>query len=65
MVPDKPIETGILTSNFHVFRAELIARHWGLQHTHGIAAPSDPVLFVHLCVRECASILKERLMGNM
>ena len=23
------------------------------------------VLFVHMCVRECASILKDRLMGNM
>ena len=25
----------------------------------------DPVLFIHLCVRECASIVKDRLMGNM
>ncbi|MCD7907067.1 MAG: YdcF family protein [Clostridium sp.] len=62
---DKPLEIGVLTSNFHVFRARLTARKWGIENVSGIAAGSDPVLFVHLCVRECASILKDRLVGNM
>ena len=65
MVEDKPLEIGVLTSNFHVFRAVMIARHWGMENVYGIAARSDRVLFVHMCVRECASILKDRLMGNM
>ena len=43
----------------------MIARHWGMENVYGIAARSDRVLFVHMCVRECASILKDRLMGNM
>lgn len=65
MVDDKPVEIGVLTSNFHVFRARMIARKWGFEHVYGISAQSDPVLFIHLCVRECASIIKDRLMGNM
>ena len=65
LAPDKPLEVGVLTSNFHVFRARLTARKWGIENVSGIAAKSDPVLFVHLCVRECASIFKDRLVGNM
>lgn len=65
LAPDKPLEIGVLTSNFHVFRARLTAKKWGIENVSGIAAESDPVLFVHLCVRECASILKDRLVGNM
>ncbi len=64
-VEEKPVQIGILTSNYHVFRAEMIAKKRGMGDIHGIASESDPVLFVHLCVRECAAILKDRLMGNM
>ena len=64
-VENKPLQVGILTSDFHVFRALQIAKKWNIPNVHGICAPSDPVLFVHLCVRECAAILKDQLMGNM
>lgn len=62
---DKPLEIGVLTSNYHVFRAQQIAKKWGIPGIRGIASESDPVLFVHFCVRECAAILKDKLMGNM
>ena len=62
---DKPLEVGVLTSNFHVYRACMIAKKWGFENVYGISAQSDPVLFIHLCVRECASIVKDRIMGNM
>lgn len=62
---ERPLQIGILTSNFHVFRAEQIAKKWGISHVSGIASGSDPVLFVHLCVRECIAILKDKLVGNM
>lgn len=64
-IPDKPIKVGVLTSDFHVFRAEQIAKKWGMPDIHGISSKSDPVLFVHYCVRECAAILKDKLVGNM
>ena len=62
---DKPLDVGVLTSNFHVYRACMIAKKWGFENVYGISAQSDPVLFIHLCVRECASIIKDRIMGNM
>ncbi len=65
MAEDRPLEVGVLTSSFHVFRAKMIAKKWGFQNVYGIAARSDPVLFVHLCIRECASVVKDRLFGNM
>lgn len=64
-VPDKPVKIGILTSDFHVFRAQQIAKKWGIPDIYGISCESDPVLFVHFCVRECAAILKDKLVGNM
>lgn len=62
---EHPLEIGVLTSNFHVYRAKKIAQKWGIPDIHGIASNSDPVLLVHFCVRECIAILKDKLMGNM
>ncbi len=64
-VPDKPIKIGVLTSDFHVFRALQIGKKWGIPDIYGISCGSDPILFVHFCVRECAAILKDKLVGNM
>ncbi len=65
MVEEKPLQIGVLTSNFHVFRAMMIARMQGMADIYGISARSDFLLFPHLCVRECVAVLKDRLMGNM
>ncbi|MEY8338726.1 YdcF family protein [Lachnospiraceae bacterium 62-35] len=62
---EEPLHIGIVTSDFHVFRAKQIARKWGIPNISGIAAPSDLWLMPHYCVRECAAILKDKLMGNM
>lgn len=59
------IRVGIITSNFHVCRAKGIAKKLGIANVSGIAAKSDPVLFVHFCVRECFAILKDKFVGNM
>ena len=64
-VPDKPVRIGVLTSDFHVYRAQQIAKKWGIPDIYGISCSSDPILFVHFCVRECAAILKDKLVGNM
>lgn len=64
-VEDKPLQIGILTSDFHVFRAVAIAEKWGIPDAKGISAESDLILFPHLCVRECLAILKDKLVGNM
>ena len=59
------IRVGIITSNFHVLRAKAIARKTGIPGITGIAAKSDPVLFLHFSVRECFAILKDKFVGNM
>lgn len=59
------IHVGIITSNFHVMRAKGIANRIGLTGSSGIAAESDPVLFLHFCVRECFAVLKDKFVGNM
>lgn len=64
-ISDKPIKIGVLTSDFHIFRAEQIAKKWGIPDIHKISSKSDPILFVHYCVRECAAVLKDKLAGNM
>lgn len=64
-VEKRPVQVGILTSNFHIFRARMIAEKWGIPKVYGIPSKSDPILFPHLCVRECLAIIKDRLMGNM
>lgn len=58
-------QVGILTSNFHLFRALQIAKKQGMEDVCGIASPSDRVLFFHLCFRDGLAILKERLAGNL
>lgn len=64
-VEEKPIQIGVLTSGYHVFRAKKIGEKRGVPNLHGIAAKSDLILFPHLCLRECVAILKDQLMGNM
>ena len=64
MAPDKPTQIGILTNDFHIFRAKKIAKEWGIKDAAGIPSPSDPVLFIHQCVRESLAVFKDRLMGN-
>lgn len=64
-VEEKPIQTGVLTSSYHLFRAKETAEKWGIAGVHGIAAKSDLILLPHFCVRECLAILKDKLMGNM
>lgn len=63
--PARPLRIGLLTSNFHLYRAEMIARKQGFGRVYRIAAESDRVLFIHYCLRDCAAILKDRLVGNI
>lgn len=63
-IDDPTARVGIVTSNFHVFRARMLARAKGLTNTSGIASPSDNVLFVNYMVREAIGIIKDLAVGN-
>ena len=57
--------TGILSNNFHVYRAVKLAEKLGYKHPYGIAAVSDPIMQVHYVVREVAALVKEKLRGHI
>lgn len=65
LLPDKPLQIGVLTSNFHLYRAMKIGERCGFTQLYGVSSSADPVLFIHLCVRESIAILKDKFMGNM
>ncbi|MCM1161446.1 MAG: YdcF family protein [Roseburia sp.] len=61
----KVAEVGIVSNNFHVYRAVQLARHNGYERVWGIAAPSDPYLQVNNMLREFFGVLKDFLTGHM
>lgn len=53
---------GIITNNFHVYRAVRICEGKGYS-VNGIPAPSDGILFVNYMVREFFAVVKYKLSG--
>lgn len=56
---------GVLTSNFHLYRAQMIAKKLGMQQVWGIASESDRLLFFHFSFRDALALLKDRIAGNL
>ena len=56
---------GIVTNNFHVFRATHIAEKSGYGHVYGIAAPSDALMQGNNMLREFMGVMKDFLIGNI
>lgn len=64
MIPP-PIMIGVITSDYHIFRAVKTAGKVYSDRIYGISAGSDPVLFPHMCVRECVAVFSDFLLGNL
>ncbi|HAM15056.1 MAG TPA: hypothetical protein DCP91_04205 [Eggerthellaceae bacterium] len=56
---------GVVTNNFHVYRALRIAHKQGLSHVCGIAAPSLAFWLPNNLARESVSIAKAFALGDM
>ncbi len=56
---------GIVTNNFHTFRAVQIAKIQGLENVCGIAADSNVFYLPNNVLRECCGILKDWLLNNI
>ena len=37
----------------------------GIENVSGLAAEADPVLIVNYMFRECAALIKEKMLGNI
>ena len=62
--PDKD-QVGIITNNFHMFRAIHIAKRQEIWNVCGIAAPSGPIYVPNNVLREMMGIVKDFLKGNL
>lgn len=58
-------KTGILSNNFHVYRAVRLAEKQGYHSPEGIAAKSDFIMQAHYVVREIFALVKEKLKRNI
>lgn len=56
---------GVVSNNFHVFRAVKIAKKAGYQNVSGIAARGEPFLQLNNMMREFLGVMKDFLVGNM
>ena len=56
---------GIITNNFHMFRALRIAEVQGLENACGIAAKSNMLYLPNNVLRECGGILKNWMLRNI
>ena len=56
---------GVVSNNFHVFRAVKIAQKAGYQNVHGIAARGEPFLQLNNMMREFLGVLKDFFVGNI
>ncbi len=56
---------GIVTNNFHIFRATHIAKKSGYRQVYGIAAPSELSMQGNNMLREFMGVVKDFLAGNI
>lgn len=63
-IDDLNARVGIVSSNFHIYRAIKLARAQGLSQVSGIASPCNSLLFLNYMVRESVGITKDAVMGN-
>lgn len=56
---------GIVTNNYHIWRALRLARRAGLTNAHGIAAEYTGPTLLHFMIREAVSITVSFLKGNL
>ena len=64
LMEDKDASAGILTNNFHVWRAVKLARSAGLENAWGVAAKYTGWTLFHYMLREAVCITVEFLRGN-
>ncbi len=56
---------GIVTNNFHMYRALSLAKKAGMKHACGISADTTPLYLPNNLLREFFGVLKDTAAGNM
>jgi len=58
VVEDRPKTVGILTNDFHIFRAMEVAKKMRMDEVYPISSKSNEILYIHMLMRETFAILK-------
>ncbi len=58
-------KVGVISNNFHIFRARSIARKQGFSKISGIPAKADLLLLPNQVLREFFALLKDWMVGNI
>lgn len=64
LIEDLSDKVGVVTNNFHMFRAVQLAKGQGMENVYGIAAESTIIYLPNNVLRECLGILKDWLMNH-
>ena len=65
LLPRKEMPVGIVTNNFHIFRAVSIAKKQGLTGAFGIPAGTEALFQANNMFREFFGVMKDLIKGNM
>lgn len=65
LMDDPEARVGIVTNNYHVYRATRIAKKAGLTNAYGIAAMYTGHTKFHYMIREAICIVADHLRGNL
>ena len=65
LLPSDDVKVGILTNNFHIFRAMKIAKKQGLTNASPVVAESKKEFLPNNMLREFVGTMKDFLFGNM
>ena len=65
LLPEGVETVGVVTNNFHIFRALAIARGTGFENVHGIPVATSLLSLPHYLMREFAGVVVDGLKGNL
>lgn len=65
LIGDENARVGIVTNDFHMFRALRLARGAGLEHVYGIPVVTSKLSWPHYMMREFCGVMYDGLMGNL
>lgn len=65
LIAPSDASVGLVTNNFHIFRATRLAAKAGIQDVHGLAAEYTGFTLPHYMIREAACTIADFFLGNL
>ena len=65
LIPDADVRVGLVSNNFHIFRALALARKLGWDNVYGVPVATTLFSMPHYLMREFIGVLYDGLRGNL